>query len=242
MSNDYMRFKHLLLDDELRKLKEMNRAIQALEHGQNPKVLTRVISKIISDILAKSVENDNDRLYETLQPIIAKGLIEEIKNEDRHQQKLLLNALIRSLEEHIPQKKQLSDLLAPMMGRMIQHYLIKVWIMLKKSHIFKGIIAFIALSIGIYAYSSVQSKPQEHIEKIIANQLNFAVYGLEVDKDGDKYILTGLIKHQSHKTKIEEVLQDYPIDNRIDSIDEYFDTRYKEEIEAVKLLNAIDSF
>jgi|GEM_PF-1829643 len=242
MSNDYMRFKHLLLDDELKKLKEMNRTIQTLEYRQEPKVLTRELSKIITDILAKSVENDNDRLYETLQPIIAKGLVEEIKDEDRYKQKLLLNALIRSLEEHIPQKKQLSDLLAPMMGRMMQHYLMRVWLTLKKSTIFKGIITLIALSIGVYAYNSVQAKPQERIEKIIATQLNFSVYGLEVERDGKKYILRGLIKHQSDKAKIERVLQDYTIVNRIDSIDENFDTRYKEEIESFKLLNSIHTF
>lgn len=124
MQDDYDKLKKLLLQDEIDQLNTLTRIIKNLEKKHHQDVVINDLSKIITKILTKSIENNRLELYATLQPLISKGIDYELAQGDRELQRHIMPIIATSLDHQIHNDKQrFVKALSPMMGEMIREYL-----------------------------------------------------------------------------------------------------------------------
>ncbi len=122
MSEQYIKLKSLLLQEEMDKIQTLTQDIKALEQIQEKDILVERLSHIITDILAKSLQNNQQQLYATLQPLLSKSVTDELYRS-KDLQKILFPIITSAIHEQVHQQKEsIVDALYPIMGNMISKY------------------------------------------------------------------------------------------------------------------------
>ncbi|MEA1953808.1 MAG: OmpA family protein [Campylobacterota bacterium] len=122
MSIEYAKLKSLLVQEEIDKIETLIKKIRALEENQQKDIVIEKLSNIITEILSKSLQNNQQKLYATLQPLISKGVIDEL-HRSTDLQKILFPIITSAIQEQVhEQKETIVDALYPIMGNMISKY------------------------------------------------------------------------------------------------------------------------
>ena len=77
MKDDFSQLRKLLLKSEIDKIDNITKEITSLKNQQQKDILVENLSLLITNILSKSIENNQQQVYSTLQPIISKGVMDE---------------------------------------------------------------------------------------------------------------------------------------------------------------------
>jgi len=121
--NDLTKLKTLLLQDEIDKIDQITANISALQNQQDRDILVDRLSTIITDILSKSLKDNQTKLYHTLYPIISKGVMDELNDSNKNLKEILFPIISSSIQEQVRnQKDSIVDALYPIMGNMISKY------------------------------------------------------------------------------------------------------------------------
>lgn len=122
MPAEYAKLRSLLLQEEIDKIDRLTQEIRDLEKNQQKGILVEKLSKIITDILSKSLQENQQKLYASLQPIISKGVADELYRS-KDLQKILFPIITSAIQEQVhEQKESIVDALYPIMGNMISKY------------------------------------------------------------------------------------------------------------------------
>lgn len=123
MSDDFNKLKSILLKSEIDKIDNITKELSSLKNQQRRDILVENLSHIITHILAKSIEENQLKVYSTLQPIISKGVLNELNSSNDHLKKVLFPIISSSLQEQVHnQRDAIVDALYPIMGNMISKY------------------------------------------------------------------------------------------------------------------------
>ncbi len=121
--DDYSKLKRLLFDEELATINRMVRDIRELEHAQEKDVLVERLSQLITQVVSKAIQENRGQFYGAIQPIISKGLLDELHRSDEELQKILYPVILSTIQEQVHKQKDLIvDALYPIMGNMISKY------------------------------------------------------------------------------------------------------------------------
>ena len=123
MEDDFSQLRKLLLKSEIDKIDNITKEITSLKNQQQKDILVDNLSIIITNILSKSIENNQQQLYLTLQPIISKGVMDELNVSNNNLKEVLFPIISSSIQEQVHnQKDTIVDALYPIMGNMISKY------------------------------------------------------------------------------------------------------------------------
>jgi len=127
--NDFAKLKTLLLQDEIDEIDQIKNDISSLKNQQERDVLVDRLSTIITDILSKSLKDNQIQLYYILHPIISKGVIDELNDSNNNLKEILFPIITSSIQEQVrEQRDSIVDALYPITGSMINRYITKSFI------------------------------------------------------------------------------------------------------------------
>jgi len=168
MQDDYDKLKKLLLQDEINQLNTITRILKNLEKKQRQDILIEDLSKLITKILAKSMDANRLELYATLEPIITKGIYDELSRNDQSIQKKLFPIITSSLHQQIYNDREaMIKVFSHMMGGLIYHYL---------SHRMKALLLALDNQIRFMLTSEMISHDQQKKEEWIPIDALFLIH------------------------------------------------------------------
>jgi hypothetical protein len=125
MQDDYTKLKQLLFQEEIDQLNTITRILKNLEKKQRQDVVVEDLSKLMTKILSKSIEENSLKLYATLEPLISKGLYCELSKNDNELQNMLFPLISSSLYQQIEKEQDaLINAFSPLMGSMFRGYIV----------------------------------------------------------------------------------------------------------------------